>query len=135
MLSNAAAGFGTAGTETGTVFLQNDALLEFKSGQITTVNGELWLDGAKSFVADAGSTGSNSALTGLSTVSGNFFLENGATVAPTGNVSLTGNGVIELDGNNIGGPGGSSLTIGGNLSNTSTNGQGIGVGNTGITFR
>ena len=114
-VANAAAGFGTAGTETGTVFLQNDALLEFKSGQITTVNGELWLDGAKSFVADAGSTGSNSALTGLSTVSGNFFLENGATVAPTGNVSLTGNGVIELDGNNIGGPGGSSLTIGGNL--------------------
>ena len=132
-VANAAAGFGTAGTETGTVFLQNDALLEFKSGQITTVNGELWLDGAKSFVADAGSTGSNSALTGLSTVSGIFFLENGATVAPTGNVSVTGNGAIELDGNNIGGPGGSSLTIGGNLSNSSTNGNGIDVGNTGIT--
>ena len=56
-MADAAAGFGTAGTETGTVFLQNDALLEFKSGQISTVNGELYLDGAKSFVADAGSTG------------------------------------------------------------------------------
>ena len=32
--------------ETGTVFLENDALLQFKSGQITTVDGELWLDGA-----------------------------------------------------------------------------------------
>ncbi len=132
-VANAAAGFGTAGVETGTVFLQNDALLEFKSGQITTVNGELWLDGANSRVADAGKLTSNSALTGLSSVSGDFFLENGATVAPTGNVSVTGNGVIELDGNNIGGSGGSGLTIGGNLSNTSTNGNGIDVGNTGIT--
>ena len=42
--------------ETGTVFLENDALLEFKSGQITTVNGALWLDGANSRVADAGAT-------------------------------------------------------------------------------
>ena len=39
-VANAAAGFGTAGVETGTVFLQNDALLEFKSGQITTVDGD-----------------------------------------------------------------------------------------------
>ena len=45
--ANAAAGFGTKGVETGTVFLQNDALLEFNSGQITTVDGELWLDGAR----------------------------------------------------------------------------------------
>ena len=40
-VADAAAGFGTAGVETGTVFLENDALLEFKSGQITTINGEL----------------------------------------------------------------------------------------------
>ena len=40
-VANAAAGFGTAGVETGKVFLQNDALLEFKSGQITTVDGGL----------------------------------------------------------------------------------------------
>ena len=40
-VANAAAGFGTKGVETGTVFLTNDALLEFKSGQITTINGEL----------------------------------------------------------------------------------------------
>ena len=132
-VANAAAGFGTAGVETGTVFLENDALLEFKSGQITTISGELYLDGANSRVADAGTLGSNSALTGLASVSGDFFLENGATVAPTGNVSITGNGVIELDGNNIGGGGGSSLTIGGNLSNSSTNGNGVSIGTAGIT--
>ena len=40
-VANAAAGFGTKGVETGTVFLENDALLEFKSGQITTIDGEL----------------------------------------------------------------------------------------------
>src|SRR5271165_974189 len=67
----------TRRTETGTVILQNDALLEFKSGQITTVDGELWLDGANSRVADAGKTGSNSALTGLINISGNFWLWNG----------------------------------------------------------
>ena len=48
-------------------------------------------------------------------------------------MSITGNGVIELDGQQHGGGGGSSLTIGGNLSNSSTNGNGISVGNTGIT--
>ena len=129
----AAAGFGTAGTETGEVFLQNDALLEFKSGQITTVNGTLWLDGAKSCVADAGKLTTNSALTGLTSVAGNFWLENGATVSPTGNVSVTGNGTMELDGNNTGGAGGTSLTIGGTLTNSSTNGNGISIGNAGIT--
>ena len=49
------------------------------------------LNGASAHVADAGTTGSNSALTGLTSVSGYFFLENGATVATTGNLSLTGN--------------------------------------------
>ena len=37
-VANAAAGFGTAGVETGTVYLQNDALLEFQSGQIASPN-------------------------------------------------------------------------------------------------
>ena len=99
--------------------------MEFKSGQITTVNGTLWLDGANSRVADAGRLTSNSALTGLSTVSGDFFLENGATVAPTGNVSVTGNGSWSSTGPNIDGAGGSSLTIGGTLSNSSTSNGGV----------
>src|SRR5208282_3636923 len=60
-----AAGFGTAGVETGEVFLENDALLEFKSGQITTVDGTLWLDGKSARVARAAAPATNSALTGL----------------------------------------------------------------------
>ncbi len=41
-VANAAAGFGSGkGVETGTVVLENDALLEFKTGSITTVDGEL----------------------------------------------------------------------------------------------
>ena len=124
-VANAAAGFGTANTETGEVFLENDALLEFKSGQITTVNGTLWLDGAKSFVADAGALTSSSALTGLTSVAGNFWLQNGATVAPTGNVSVIGTGTLGLDGNDTDGPGGSSLTITGTLTNSSTNNNGV----------
>ena len=40
---------------------------------------------------------------------------------------------MELDGPNNGGGGGSSLTIGGTLTNSSTNGNGVSIGNTGIT--
>ena len=56
------------------------------------------LDGANSRVADAGATGSNSALTGLTSVTGNFWLENGAKVTTTGNLSITGNATVRLDG-------------------------------------
>ena len=48
-------------------------------------------------------------------------------------MSVTGNGAVEVDGPNIGGAGGSSLTIGGTLTNSSTNGNGVDVGNAGIT--
>ena len=48
-------------------------------------------------------------------------------------MSITGNGTIEFDGPNTGGVGGTRLTIGGNLTNSSTNGNAISVGNTGIT--
>ncbi len=129
-VANAAAGFGTAGVETGTVVLENDALLEFKSGQITTVDGELFLAGAKARVADAGKLTTNSALTGLSSVAGNLWLTFGATVATTGALTIRGNGTIELDEPNNG-AGGTSLTIGGTLTNNY--GNGISIGNTGIT--
>jgi hypothetical protein len=132
-VATAAAGFGTAGTETGFVILENDALLEFKSGQIATVNGTLWLDGAKSFVADAGKLTANSSLTGLTGVSGDFVLENGATVTTTGNLSVTGNASVEVDGSFFGGSGGSSLTIGGTLTNSSASANGLDVGDTGLT--
>ena len=84
-VADAAAGFGTAGVETGTLLLQNDALLEFESGQITTVNGTLQLDGAKARVADARAAGSNSALAGLTDDAGHFYLQNGARVTTSGN--------------------------------------------------
>jgi hypothetical protein len=51
-VANAAAGFGTAGTETGNVYLQGDALLEFKSGEISTIDGGLQLNGANARIAD-----------------------------------------------------------------------------------
>jgi hypothetical protein len=131
-VANAAAGFGTKGVESGTVILTNDALLEFKSGEITTINGVLELNGAKARVADAGVTG-NSALTGLATVSDFFSLQNAAKVSTTGNLSIIGSGAIAVDGQDIGGGGGSSLTIGGTLTNTSTNPNGIDIGDSGIT--
>ena len=43
-VANAAAGFGTAGTETGNVYLQGDALLEFNSGEISTIDGAVQLE-------------------------------------------------------------------------------------------
>ena len=132
-VADAAAGFGTAGTETGNVYLQGDALLEFKSGEISTVDGAIQLNGANARIADAGSTSSNSALTGLTTVAGNFWLQNGATVSPTDDVSITGSGSLQLDGNNIGGAGGSSMTIGGTLTNSSSNGNALSIGTGNIT--
>src|SRR5271156_3084362 len=109
-VANAAAGFGTAEEETGTVVLDNDALLEFKSGEITTVNGWLQLDGAGAHVADAGTLGSNSALTGLTSVTDFFLLQNGATLATTGALSMTGDSTVELDGPYASGSGGTNLT-------------------------
>jgi hypothetical protein len=68
----AAAGLGAANTLIGSVNLSGDALLEFASGQITTIdsNSELSLSGSDAFVADAGTLTSNSALTGLATIDG-----------------------------------------------------------------
>ena len=85
-------------------------------------------------VADAGATGSNSALTGLTSVDRQFpsaerrnghddrQFERHRRPAP-----------LELDGPYAGGSGGTSLTIGGNLTNSSTNGYGVYIGNTSIT--
>ncbi len=106
---SATAGFGRAGVLTGSVFLSGNSLLEFNRGQITNIAGELWL-ADDSRIADAGSTTSSSALTGLSTVSGVFGLSNGASVRTSGNLSLASGGVVH----NYGG----SLTIGGNLFNS-----------------
>src|SRR5271166_4745571 len=125
-VTDAAAGFGAAGVETGTVFLENDALLEFASGQITTIDGELFLDGTNARVADSGATTTNSALTGLSSNAGTFTVESGSSVTTVG-VGLTNTGVISVDGGFFAGGGGSSLTLGGALTNSA--GATLDIGN------
>ena len=90
------AGFGTAGTVTGTVSLSGDSAIEFASGQITTVGlgATLRLDDNNAVIED-GTSGSNSALTGLSNIVGTFSLDNDGSVSTTG--ALTNNGLLELD--------------------------------------
>ena len=128
------AGFGTAGLETGVVYLQRNALLQFASGQIVTIDGQVYLDGANARMAIASDTSANSALVGLQTVVGDFHLLNGASVGPTsGGLSIIGGGRLGLDAHYIGGAGGSSLTVGGVLTNTSTNINALNIGNSGIT--
>jgi hypothetical protein len=131
-ITSGPAGFGTIGVETGSVYLQNDALLEFASGQIGTIDGQVSLNGANARIADAGTLASNSALTGLNTIAGQFVLYSGASVSTAGGLGITGNAVAEIDGPNFGGGGGSRLTIGGTLTNSSTNGNAFDIGNTGI---
>ncbi len=113
-----AAGFVAAGVLDGNVNLSGDALIEFKSGQITTIEAHstLALNGSDAFVADAGKTSSNSALGGLDIVFGKLDLSNGATVTTSG--ALTNSGTISLD--QFTDVGGSSLTIGGALTNDGT---------------
>ena len=78
------AGFGTAGVLSGDVQLGGDSAIEFKSGQITSLTGGLYLNGSDAFIEDSTALGSNSALTGLSNVAGGLSLLNGASVLTTG---------------------------------------------------
>jgi Hyphally regulated cell wall protein N-terminal len=115
-----AAGFGGAGVLYGFVGVDSyygDALIEFASGQITTIagGGELNLTGSHAFVADASDTSANSAL-GLRTVVGTLQLDSGAALATPG--GLTNSGAINLDWASE--DGGSLLTIGGTLTNSGT---------------
>jgi hypothetical protein len=121
-----AAGLGAAGMLYGDVNLNGDAVLEFASGQITTIaaGAELSLMSSGAFVADASSTGSNSALTGLTTVDGGLVLDGGVKVATSS--ALTNSGTITLDPNFQG----SSLTIGGTLTNDGT----IEIGNSHLFY-
>ena len=79
------AGFGTAGTLTGTVGYGANAAIEFLSGQITTIaaGSSLELIGNNAFIEDSSALNSNSALTGLSNISGSLDLEQGASVSTT----------------------------------------------------
>jgi len=127
-----AAGLGTAGTLTGTVNLAGNALLEFGSGKIGTIAGQLVIDGTNAFVADANDTTHNSALTGLNTITGRLYLRNGASVSPTGNLAINGGELHVDDG---GGQGGTSLVVPGTLTNTNylAIGNGSASGSTTVT--
>ena len=117
----------------GTVTLNGQALLEFGSGEITSIvqGAEIYLGSPDGYIADAGSTASNSALTGLTSNAGDFELQNGVTVKPSG--GLTNSGTINVD--SQASSGGSSLAIGGTLTNsgTVTAGNGALAGNTAIS--
>jgi hypothetical protein len=109
-------------TATGTIIIDGDADLEFVSGGITAIGSGalLELDGAAARVTIGAST---SALSKLATNSGTFLLRgdnaNGAGGGSmTTKKSFTNNGSLQVD--SFGGDGGSSLTIGGKLTNAAT---------------
>jgi hypothetical protein len=115
-------------TLSGSIEVSNKDLLEFASGGgVTSIasGAYLSLDGAQAFVADSGSTGSNSALTGLTSNAGSFYLDDGAALTTT--AGLTNNYIINVDGSYT--SGGSALTVGGTLTNTYE----IAIGNSDIT--
>jgi hypothetical protein len=119
------AGFGTAGVLTGDVRLAGDSAIEFGSGQITSLaaNAQLHLNGSNAFIEDSKALGSNSALTGLASIGAGAILglHNGSAVSTFG--SLVNDGTIRLD--FVRGDGGSSLTVGGTLTNSGS----VSVGN------
>ena len=69
---------------TGTVTLNGQALLEFGSGEIASIapGAEIYLASPDAYIANAGATASNSALTGLASNAGDFELQDGAAVNP-----------------------------------------------------
>jgi len=128
-------------TWTGTANLGGDALLEFASGQITSIAAGATLTlnniyGAPSRVADASDTTSNSALTQLASNAGTFELLNGNGLADQATGAFSNSGTFALQENatfstpagftnsgglyvdNGSGQGGSTVTIGGTLTNS-----------------
>ena len=96
-------------------------LLEFASGEITTIaaNSELSIAGTTAFLADATGLTSNSALTGLSTITGQLFLlRRFFDLKVIGNANLTVTGLVDLDQFNA--DGGAQLSVGGTLTNSGT---------------
>jgi hypothetical protein len=112
----------------GNFYLAGNALLEFASGGPTGIasGGQLALGGPKALVALSSAPTSNSALTKLANNAGYFYLTNGAAVATT--VGLTNNYVLQVDAS---GSGGSSLSIGGALTNSAS--AAIYAGSSGLT--
>jgi hypothetical protein len=112
------AGFGARGVLSGTVQLDGESAIEFKSGQITSLaaNAQLQVNGSDAFIEDSKALGSNSALKGLASIGAGatFDLENGASVSTTG--ALVNDAFLFLDAATFG-DGGSIVNVGGTLAN------------------
>jgi hypothetical protein len=116
---------GAPTTWTGTANLSGEASLEFGSGAITQIGdgasqgGDLFIDGPNAF-AEVGATSSNSALSTLATIASNGLLDlrDGAGVTTTSGLTVNG-GSARLKVDAYGGRGGSTVTIGGDLANSS----------------
>jgi hypothetical protein len=106
------AGFGTAGTLTGSVTLGDNSAIEFASGQISTLAASafLFLSGNDAFIEDSTAPDSNSALMGLASISAGagLDLQSGASVTTTGSLVNDGDVYLNYD---------STLSIGGTLTN------------------
>jgi hypothetical protein len=103
---------------TGDVEAHGNALVEYSIGAIGSIasKSSLVVDGGDAFFADAGSDGSNSALAGLTNVSGLLVIENGSSVVVDN--SLTNIGTIDVD--TVFGNGGGAMTVDGTLINDGT---------------
>ena len=106
------------GTLIANTTLDGDSLLEFASGQVTSIaaNATLMINGPKAFIADAGNTNANSAIAGLTEIDGTLRLVNSDSAIITGNVDDTG--TLNVDGDSYSSEGGSNVTITGTLTNT-----------------
>ena len=122
------AGFGSPRAVTGSVNIYGDSLLVFSSGLLTSVapGATLNLQSSDGFIADAGSLTTNSALAGLSSNAGTFSLSYGAVVNTLSGTNFANSASLNLD---TYGPGGSSLTLGGKLTNSGS----LSVGNGSIS--
>ncbi len=118
LVVHSAAGLGAPGLLTGNINLSGYALLQFDSGLITTIakNAELVLNSPHAFVAYAGSTNSNSALTGLSDNAGVLDIGDGSSIATAGD--LANAGTLNIDGFGDDAGDGSGLSVVGTLTNT-----------------
>jgi hypothetical protein len=123
------AGFGTAGVLSGYARLAGDSAIEFQSGEITSLaaSAHLGLVGNEAFIVDSTATGKNSALTGLASIGlgALFALHDVAKVSTSG--ALANGGEVVLDTGR--GDGGSSLTVGGTL----TNSRYLGIGSAALS--
>ena len=89
--------------------------------------GGLYIDGANAFAQIAGKTGQNSALSTLSTIASNGLLDlrDGASVTTSNALTISG-GSARLKVDAYDGQGGSNVSIGGNVVNTSAGSFGDG---------